>query len=398
MLKRKIIKDFIYNVIATSLPTLVLQLMILPLIAQKMDGDEYGLVLTVVAAIMMLAAGVGNVINNVHLLSDKEYKEKNVSGDFGILLSFSLFVVSGVTIVFSCYVGTVDNLSYIWNLLFAGSTLIKEYYIVRFWIDLDYFGILKCNILCVVGYFLGLCVFWFGESWQLIYIVGNVFGIVYIIKNYKLTFGFFSKTAMFKKTAGKTLTLTISTVLARSMQYVDRLLLYPLLGGEEVSIYYVSTLIGKTISMALSPINSFLLSQLAKKNRLQKRIFWIFLGVLTLTGFVGYAVCMMLARPILGLLYPQWIGEAMQYVAITTWTAVVSAMAMVLAPIVLRFCNMNWQIVINAVCFCVYVFLSLVLFRKMGLMGFCIGSLLANVVSLILMIFIYQFTYKEGRK
>ena len=72
-----------------------------------------------------------------------------------------------------------------------------------------------------------------------------------------------------------------------------------------------------------------------------------------------------------------------------------TAVSMVISPIVLRFCNVNWQIVINGLCFIIYVAGSLILLKFFGLMGFCVGGMLANMVSLCLMIVIYLCTYKE---
>lgn len=398
MKKIEIIKQFLYNAMATTLPTMVLQLVVLPLIALKMDGNDYGLLLTIVAAVMMVAGGIGNVVNNVHMLMNNQYEEERVSGDYGIVFVLCTFVLSAFAVGIS-YVFNVVNISeQILIVVLTITMFAKEYYIVRFWIDLDYFGVLKCNVICVIGYIIGLASYWAGGNWQYIYILGNSLSFMYIIKMYGIPIDFFSKTLLFGQTVKRIVALTISTILTRSLQYVDRLLLYPLLGGEEVTIYYVSTLIGKTIAIALGPINSFLLSQLAKKEKIEKKSFGQILLVTFGIGIIAYLFCLVLARPILKILYAQWVGKSMRYVAVTTLTAVVSAMSLVISPIVLRFCNTNWQMVISGVCFCVYVTVSLVLLKIYGLMGFCVGGLVANIVSLFLMILIYLISYQNKER
>ena len=84
--KRTIVKQFIYNVIGTTFPTLALQLLFLPMIAKNMDGETYGFVLTIVAAVMMVSSGIGNVLNNIRMLSDTEYETKRIHGDLDIYL------------------------------------------------------------------------------------------------------------------------------------------------------------------------------------------------------------------------------------------------------------------------------------------------------------------------
>ena len=95
--KKSIIRQFIYNVIGTTLPTLVLQLLILPLVAKDMDGDTYGFVLAMVASVMMFSSGIGNVLNNIRMLSEYEYDSRKKRGDFGLLFAASACVIVFLT-------------------------------------------------------------------------------------------------------------------------------------------------------------------------------------------------------------------------------------------------------------------------------------------------------------
>ena len=42
-MKKKIFFDMILNIVATSIPTVILQLLILPSLSNYMDGNAYGL-------------------------------------------------------------------------------------------------------------------------------------------------------------------------------------------------------------------------------------------------------------------------------------------------------------------------------------------------------------------
>ncbi|CDD57892.1 polysaccharide biosynthesis protein [Bacteroides pectinophilus CAG:437] len=389
---KKNIKEFIYNVIATALPTLMLQLVILPIVGTRMNGDEYGLLLTIVAGVMLVAAGLGNVLNNVRMLTDSEYKKKQIFGDFGVMLALGTAVVFIFTLAMSKHYNVVHASNYILNIILGLTLFLKEYYIVRFWIDLDYLGILKTNALCVAGYVAGMGLFMLGASWQLIYIVGNMVASIYIFKIYGVPKTIFNKTELFVSSVKKCVALTIATILSRALVYVDRLMLYPLMGGNDVSIYYVSTLIGKTITMAVTPINGYLLSKLAKKEDFNKKDFLKILSASVVIGVISYIACIIVARPVLEIMYPQYVNESMKYVYITTAASVISALSVVISPVVMRFCNMNWQIVINGMCFVVYVLSAYVLLEKYQLFGFCIGSVVANVTSLMLMILVFLFT------
>ncbi len=392
--KRTIVKQFIYNVIGTTFPTLALQLLFLPMIAKNMDGETYGFVLTIVAAVMMVSSGIGNVLNNIRMLSDTEYETKRIHGDFGYLFIVNAFATSAVIIGILYYYGIRGISTYLLTFFMSLSVYAKDYYIVRIRIALDYWKIMICNFFCVLGYAFGYGLFCLGGEWQYIYIIGSLFGLFYNLWKFPVQRPFFAKTALFVQTAKRFGALATATILGRSLQYIDRLLLFPLLGGEDATIYYVSTLIGKTIAMALTPLNSFLLSQLAKKKELSRGVFGKIMLFTCGMGFVGYWICIIVAKPLLGLLYPQWIAQSMKYIYVTTLAAIISAISTVLNPIVLKFCNMNWQIVINGVCFVVYLIISLALLKLFGLMGFCIGNVIANGIMLLLMVIAYQRTYK----
>ena len=55
----------------------------------------------------------------------------------------------------------------------------------------------------------------------------------------------------------------------------------------------------------------------------------------------------------------------------------------------MKFFDMKWQIAINGGTVIVYLALGISLLIPLGLMGFCIGALLTNVIKLLFMIFIY---------
>lgn len=387
-------KDFLYNALGAFVPVLCLQILILPYVSSKMDGEAYGLVLTVIALTSLIPAGLGNVLNNVHLLEGNQYKKLGRNGDIGILLFISETGSSIVLLFFLFYYGIQQRNEVILILLLAFLMLFKEYYTVFFWINLDYKKIFLANTWLVVGYAMGVALFRVTGNWEFIYLCGNFCSILYCLKNHRIEKALFFPTARFKHVLHSWGVLITTTILARALQYVDRLLLFPLLGGTEVTIYYISTVVGKMISMGMSPVNSFLLSQFAKREGLKRRMFFQILGVTIVVGILGYVACIVVARPVLTLLYKPYVEKAMPYVYVTTLTSVINAMSLVISPILLKFCNINWQICISGASFIVYIIVSMALLETYDLMGFCLGGYISNLFTLILMVSIYIKTYK----
>ena len=183
------------------------------------------------------------------------------------------------------------------------------------------------------------------------------------------------------------------------MNYADRLILYPLMGGKTVAIYYAATIIGKIIAIAITPINSVILSYLARINKLSRNMFLkaILLGFGV--AIVGYILCLLISHDVIAFLYPQWGDAAMYYVPLTTVTAMISLLCGFFNPFSLKLCSRVWQLVINGIGCIVYFTTSLGLLELCGLTGFCIGTIVGYSVRLLLMIIIciVQGSYKLGK-
>ncbi len=389
--REKIIFDMLLNIVATAIPILFLQLILLPVLARDMSDAEYGLLLTIVALFDMAPAAMGNVLNNIRLLYQNDYSEKNLEGDFNILL---LLLMAINVIIVGCITYSYDHkvtfLSFVLTILVSVLWLAKEYFIVAFRLKINYAAILFNNVLQAAGYAFGYLLFHFTGLWQFIYLTGSVFSIAYIFTHCTIWKERFQITPLFRATSRQGSLLLISNLLNRMLTYADRLLIYPILGGTAVSVYYAASVFGKVISLMITPVNSVVLTYLSKVKNRQDTMFKTALLMGTIACIFGYAFCILISRPILGILYPQYVSEAMRYLLLTTGTAVLYAMISIINPFILKFFNMKWQIIINGGTVIVYVVLCMGFVHFYGLFGFCCGTLITNFMKLIFMMIIYK--------
>ena len=76
-----LIKVF-YNIIASILPSVVLQLLIYPAYSGFVSQKQYGNMITILSILTVIAISVGNALNNVRLLRQNEYFEAGQHGDY----------------------------------------------------------------------------------------------------------------------------------------------------------------------------------------------------------------------------------------------------------------------------------------------------------------------------
>lgn len=388
---RDIINDIILNLCSSIVPIILLQLVIYPYISKTIGETKYGEMLTIIGFITWCSGSLGNALNNTRLLMNEEYKENKLKGDFNLVLIIILILNSGIILAGTIYYTDSSNiLSLISILIISFLYLLREYYVVEFRIYLNYKAILKSNSTLIAGYLIGCVVFTYIHSWEMLYGMGLLCSFIYILNHITLYKEPFVKTYLFKKVLRKSTIYSCATFLGAAINYMDRLIIYPLLGGATVSLYYVSTLFGKIISMGITPINGVMLSYYSKLKSFKKRYFIVLLLVAIGIGVIGYGSCMTISKPILDILYPHLAERAMPYVSITTITAMLSMVVSVINPVVLRFCKEDWQIWISVLVTVLYLIINVPLLKWYGLMGFCFGNLAIMLFKLFLLVGIYM--------
>ncbi|MEC5423400.1 hypothetical protein QGM71_07805 [Virgibacillus sp. C22-A2] len=396
MPQKKFILDSLLNIIATAIPLVILQLVALPVVGATLGGSQYGLVVTLISLFTLLSLPFGNVLNNIRLLLDNEYKQNKTIGDFNILLIGAIIISSiVVTLGTVYYEGTFSLVSIILMVIISCSNLLREYTIVTFRLNLNYKAILLNNLVLGTGYLVGVVVFYLTGYWQSIFIIGSGLSLIYITRNSNLLKETLTTTKLFKKTSYKSFVLFISIFLKTILSYSDKLLLFPLLGPSAVSIYYTATIFGKIISMMIAPVNSVILSYITRMHKISMKSFKYIIAVTVIVGITGYSVTILISHPLLHYLYPTWAAESLELIYITTGSAVLGVMSSVIQPFVLRFNNINWQLLISGSNVVVYLISVFTLFNLYGLIGFCVGILIVNLLKFIIMISIFIFNFRN---
>lgn len=388
---KKIVGDAFLNVIASSVPLVLLQLALLPLIAARVTDDEYGLVVTLVALLSLVPTTLGNVLNNVRLLQCAESDDRRPSSSFSLIVLVSTAIAVLVTFCVAVYYADGVNPTSTGMALLAFLAVYREYLMVSYRLDLNYRAIVASSFYLAVGYLVGYGLFALTGWWELVYMVGLASSLAYMLLTTHLWREPLSPDSQLAGSAKDTAVLFASSMLGRSTTYADRMVIFPMLGGFEVSVYYVATLFGKILSMGVSPVSSVMLSYLARLKARPKRAFWYSLGLGLALSVVAYGITIGLSRPVLLLLYPQFADQAMDYVWLVTITAYVNVLISIADPYVLRFLSLKWQVFENGLFCLLYFALALTLLGSFGLMGFCLGSLIATGAKLVFLLLVYCF-------
>lgn len=377
-------KDFIYNISASVLLTGVMQIVVYPLLAYFFDESSYGLILTVMGITNTTIVAFGNTLNNLRLILNSDYEENNYHGDFQALLCIACLLGSFVSIITNTIVYKTTITVTIALCLISIIAIIKSYYCVEFRLLLNFKHILCQNIFGTIGYLLGVAILSVIKFWPLPFLVSELIQLLYILGKVTIVKEKLRLTPLFKSSLIKYIILIGSGLTSSIILYLDRIIIYPLIGSEAVSVYSVASVFGKALGIVMTPIAGVLLGYYAQNDySMTTKKFWG-INVISLFGGLLFICISILVAPFFTrVFYPSIYETASHYIFIANLAATISVVSNLTQSAVLKFAPTWLQIIKELVYGVFYVFAGIILLDKLGLMGFCVAAVIANIAKLI---------------
>ena len=386
---KEIFKNLVLSFLSYAMPTVVLQFVIQPIIASQLGIESNGLYLTLMSLNYFVIGITASVLNTVRMLQNEEYENKSFLGDFNIFfVGYAVLLAIVMPIGFILYSGSTNIVDILLFILIAWLYLYHDYIFAQYRLQLNYKKILINNIILVVGYFLGLGLFFIYPKWQIVIISAYLLGAIYDFFNTTFIREPLRITPMFKKTAKKISLLTCSQTLSSLTTYCDKLLLFPLLGGESVSVYTSASIVGKILLLLSSPLNSVLLSYLVKMDSLGAKLSKKKIGLLAGFLILAYAFCVIIGFPLTSFLYPDWASESQKYIPLTVAISALALLSNLLNTVVIRFYKTSFQVILQGINLVVYLSFALSFIYFWSLWGFCIGSAIAGILKMLILLIV----------
>ena len=385
----KMIKDFILNIGASLMLVGTLNAFVYPFISKTVDADTYGLFLMIIGLLNMLGGTFGNSLNNVRLIMHTKYEEKNLSGDFNVLLVCGIGVAIILTII-GTYLFKLELFCALSIILLAIFIISRNYYSVAFRLKIDYFRNFIFNSYLSVTYVVAIMYFILNhvatDRWYVIFLVSELAGLIYLIRNISLFHEGFRITELFCETTKKYFGLIYLTFIAGMLLYFDRNFLYPLLGGEAVAIYFAATVVGKALCLLTQPISTVMLSYFAQVGFVMNRKkFWQINGMVCVTSLLSYVVTILIVDIVVSFFYPTFYDKAKEYFIIANLVPCLTVIGDMARPAVLKYSSLNTLGILQTIFLILTLSISYVSIQWNGLYGFCIGAVILALIKIFTM-------------
>ena len=359
---------------------MVIQLFIYPFIADKLGNEGFGQVRSMMALITITSCTLGVAANYSRMMTEKKYSPSN-SNYIYILLGGSLVCIA-IGIAYMCGLGAFSPIGAILFAVLIILTAFRYYSDVDFKLKTDFFGYMIFYVSIAAGYSAGILVYMLTNQWFVSFIVGEVVGILFVILRgsiYKKPFA--KPDASFPMVAKSMSYLLSSTLMENLTLNADGIVLVAFCGEEAVAIFYVASLLGKVIAMLSTPLNSLIISYLAKSNMRLNGKFWTVVSlVVAVLGVLAFAACRVASPIYIGIFYPNLTETTLPMLSAAILGQVFYFISGILLIVLLHFDGEKNQFIMNAAYCAEYFILVTAFTATQGLAGFVWGTLIANAI------------------
>ena len=354
----------------------VLQLIITPLLNRYMGAKQLGELLYITGLVAIICPSVGQALNTSRLVVRRSHEVTN--GDYDWILLLFGILGSGVALFMSR-----DSISGIpvgigvFALFLL--TVFRYYGDVEYRLNLNYQRYFIYYLLIGLGYLAGFGVYYVTGQWVWIYLIGEGAALLFVGLTGSVFHQFFQRSQYFSTALGRGFFLTMSYLITNTTMNMDRLVIKQVLGNEQVTWYYVVSLIGKTLVLLIAPINTIVISYLTKRKELLTRSQF---GKAVLAGggvsLVFFLACQVGTPLFVWLFYRNLYDSVKGLVTVVNLAQILGLFSAFLFILVLTFTDEKWQLWIQLAHFAVLLVTSVLAARAYGMIGFAWASLGAN--------------------
>ncbi|MBE9906805.1 lipopolysaccharide biosynthesis protein [Enterococcus casseliflavus] len=399
MIKKKFVTDVILNIIASLLLTSILQIIVLPVISARVYQDTFGEILTLQGISNAIGVMFGASLNNILLIKANSYDNQSLTATFSRLFRSSIIYATILSFPLLLFFGKEQGVVIaLLMIVYTIGILIRSYLTVYYRINLEYKKILLHVIITSLGYLLGIVIFFINGEWISIYLIGELFSVLYLFYTIRPKFLIRQKDGIFFQIRKDFSNFFISSMLTNVLLYLDRLLINPILGASDVAVFFAASVVGKLIGIVMQPLSGVILSYISVDiTEKPSKVFKYSLGISSGIGILFFFGAYFATPFLLEVLYPDLFLEALPLYVLCNLIAVLNMISTIIQPLSLKFCPTYWQARIQIIYFICFFTLSLTFLYFYGLYGFIIGNIVSQILRLIVIIFVTNYYTQEEK-
>lgn len=380
---KKVFTDMLWSVSALTMMHGVLQIVVYPCLNRYLGAERFGDVLYILAVLGILAPSIGLAANNTRLIQRNEITVGNGDLLLAMIPQFAAAAFIFVFVLLQNSYGMPDILLLLITLIL---TMLRCYGDVEYRMTLDYKGCFLYYLLISAGYLFGVVLFPLTQNWIICFLLGELFCFLLLAVTGHIYWPL-TLTENRRRIFCAALVLSGSYLLDNTVLYLDRVLLQNLMDSASVTVFYVSSLMGKTAALLVVPLNGVMIGYLTKsETQITGKQFAGAFGAAVAIGGILYGG-ILLVTPLFTRLFYSEISDAVLEIAwLANLSQILCFIASPMLTVMLTLCSSKWQLIIQSIYAAVFIPLGVLGAKTGGLRGFIWAGLAVNTVRLILLV------------
>ena len=386
----RLLLDSAWSIAGLVLMNMTAQFAVYPIWNRELGNELYGRILYLIAGMNIIAVSMGVACNYARMKASVEEKTRNRPYNRILLITTCAMIPWCVLVVLFDGTERLTPLETVLLIFLGIATMWRYYADVEYRLSLNYKAYFGYYLTISIGYGIGIGLFLWLKLWPLALLPGELAGL-FLVCQHGTVLRIIKEENPVRDKAATTMVMTLfaTEVISNLILNGDRVLLNLLVNATAVTIYYQASLMGKTMALITTPLNSVLIGYLSRfKGGLTKQI----MNRMTLACVLAVPGATLAAtigsHILIGILYPQNYDLVMPYFIMANVAQVAFFVSAVAATVLLRFCKTGYQLYINLVYAILFIVLCIPGVLLWQVKGLCIGMMAAGLLKLCYILYL----------
>lgn len=374
---KSLLNDVIINAIAFCIYTFAQQILLLPILSKILDKDSYASLVIFISLLNLVCSVLGGQLGAVREIRNLDYKKEKSYDDFRILLKYISILVF-VFMFLALLIMKYPFYQVILLSLLALLTNIRFYIQCFFRIKEQYTKLVKQNICYLVGISLGLYIAYITNNFIFPLLIGELLAFIYVLFNTNIINKKLNRTPLFKTTIKKYFYLSSASLLSNSLTFIDKIIVFPLLGPISLAAYYAGTTLSKIIYLIINPINSVLLVKLSNSSnnglKIISKVLELSIPLVIIISLINIPVIYLSSL----ILYGQYLNIIKGILIYLSIACAFDTITSIMNSLVLRYAESHEITIVYIIHIIIFTICGIVGAKYFGLKGFVISSIITK--------------------
>ena len=394
--RKKIIIDLFFNTFGFGIYMIAQQIILLPIMAQVFPETEFSKIVLYVSIYAIITNVLGSELGIV-----RQVKQDNISSSSNynrILLQLLPLVVIVSIIALVALKFSILEILLLTVVIILGN--LRLYSAAYFRVNKDFKNVVIQNVLYLIGIILGVSILYVSKLIWIPMLLAEVLCLIFDLVKTDLLKCNITKTEENKNIWKTFKNFGFISFLVNMTTYFDKIIIYPILGDNAVSVYYSTSSMSKILALITNPLHGVILSWLKGndedfKNKVTKTTLKVNIPVIILTFIIGLPITYLAVR----ILYPQYLESALPLLLPVSIGMAFNTVASIVKAILLKYVDSKKLVTSYIIYIIILVAAGIGMSSFAGIIGFAYATAISKfALWFMFMIILRNINKTEIRK